>query len=103
MTGFSIRRTKAAIHSFTDAMRVQLQDTGVQVVELVPPAVGTTLMGLDQTDYAMPLEQFLDEVMALFAADPAARQIVVDRVRWQRFATAEGRYDEVLEVQSARH
>ncbi|WP_291055345.1 SDR family NAD(P)-dependent oxidoreductase [Herbiconiux sp.] len=95
--------TKAAIHSFTDAMRVQLQGTGVQVVELVPPAVGTTLMGLDQTDYAMPLEQFLDEVMALFAADPAAEQIVVDRVRWQRFATAEGRYAEVLEAQSARH
>ncbi|WP_440709477.1 SDR family oxidoreductase [Herbiconiux sp. YIM B11900] len=95
--------TKAAIHSFTDAMRVQLQATGVQVVELVPPAVGTTLMGLDQTDYAMPLEQFLDEVMALFAADPAAEQIVVDRVRWQRFATAEGRYAEVLEAQSALH
>lgn len=95
--------TKAGIHAFTEAMRVQLADTGVRVIELVPPAVGTTLMGLDKTDYALPLDDFLDEVMAALAAHPDAPQILVDRVRWQRFATAEGRYDEVLAAQSARH
>ncbi|MFB2585237.1 SDR family oxidoreductase [Herbiconiux liukaitaii] len=95
--------TKAATHAFTESMRVQLAGTSVQVVELVPPAVGTTLMGLDQTDYAMPLEEFLDEVMSLLTAHPDAPEVLVGRVHWQRFATAEGRYAEVLAAQSAAH
>jgi uncharacterized oxidoreductase len=35
--------TKAAVHSFTQSLRVQWADTPLQVVELVPPAVQTTL------------------------------------------------------------
>jgi len=35
--------TKAAIHSFSQSMRAQLRGTRVTVVELVPPAVETTL------------------------------------------------------------
>jgi uncharacterized oxidoreductase len=36
--------TKAAIHSFTQSLRVQLQGTGVTVIELAPPAVETPLL-----------------------------------------------------------
>jgi len=36
--------TKAAIHSFTQSLRVQLAGTGVTVVELAPPAVETPLL-----------------------------------------------------------
>src|SRR5580698_9486357 len=36
--------TKAAIHSFTQSLRVQLEGTGVTVVELAPPAVETPLL-----------------------------------------------------------
>jgi uncharacterized oxidoreductase len=36
--------TKAAIHSFTQSLRVQLEGTGVTVIELAPPAVETPLL-----------------------------------------------------------
>ena len=36
--------TKAAIHSFTQSLRVQMEGTGVTVVELAPPAVETPLL-----------------------------------------------------------
>lgn len=35
--------TKAAIHSYTTSLRFQLQDAGVHVVELMPPAVKTEM------------------------------------------------------------
>jgi len=36
--------TKAGIHSFSQALRVQLKGTTVRVIELAPPATGTELM-----------------------------------------------------------
>jgi short-subunit dehydrogenase involved in D-alanine esterification of teichoic acids len=95
--------TKAAVHSFTESLRVQLTSSNVQVMELVPPATRTTLMNQQNSDVAMPLEDFLDEVMGLLEADPKSEQILVERVKWQRNAEAEGRYADVLGVLSARY
>jgi len=95
--------TKAAIHSFTESLRVQLSSSNVQVIELVPPATRTTLMNQQNSDVAMPLEDFLDEVMSLLETDPKAEQILVERVKWQRNAEAEGRYADVLGVLSGRY
>jgi len=36
--------TKAALHSFTQSLRIQLQSSGVQVVELLPPAIDTPML-----------------------------------------------------------
>jgi short-subunit dehydrogenase involved in D-alanine esterification of teichoic acids len=95
--------TKAAIHSYTESLRVQLTGSNVQVIELVPPATRTTLMNQQNSEVAMPLEDFLDEVMSLIEADPKAEQILVERVKWQRNAEAEGRYQDVLGVLSGRY
>jgi len=95
--------TKAAVHSFTESLRVQLTGSTVRVVELVPPATRTTLMNQQDSEVAMPLEAFLDEVMGLLESDPKAEQILVERVKWQRNAVAEGRYADVLGVLSGRY
>src|SRR4051812_10303661 len=56
--------TKAAIHSFTESLRVQLAEAAVKVIELVPPGVQTTLLGQQDSEQAMPLEEFLSEAMS---------------------------------------
>jgi uncharacterized oxidoreductase len=93
--------TKAGIHSFTESLRVQLADTNIQVIEIAPPPVRTTLMGQENAEEAMPLEDFLDEVMELLRAEPDAKEILVEPVKFLRFAVAEGRYDEVLDALAA--
>ena len=88
--------TKAAVHSYTQALRVQLAGSPVQVTELVPPAVRTDLMGQRDSSHAMPLEDYLDEVMAILAERPDAEEVLVERVGFLRFAEAEGRTGDVL-------
>ena len=80
--------TKAAIHSYTQSLRYQLKDTNVAVVELVPPYVATTLQGENQANdpNAMPLDEFIAEAMEIIKTQPNATEILVKRVRAQRFA-----------------
>ena len=60
--------TKAALHSFTLSLRHQLANSGVRVIEIIPPAVNTDLGGKGLHDFGAPLEPFADEVMARLAA-----------------------------------
>jgi uncharacterized oxidoreductase len=92
--------TKAAIHSFSQSLRVQLADTSIRVLELAPPKVATTLLGQQDDPDGMPVEEFLDETMSILEANPDASEILVDRVRFLRFAEAEGRTDDVLALLS---
>ena len=86
--------TKAFIHRFTESIRLQLTDTTVQVVELVPPAVQTELLpGHSANEHALPLDAFADEVMVLLETQPDATEILVEAVKFLRFAETEDRYD----------
>jgi uncharacterized oxidoreductase len=55
--------TKAALHSFTLSLRHQLAQTGIQVIEIVPPAVNTDLGGAGLHTWGVPLNEFTDSVM----------------------------------------
>ncbi len=80
--------TKAAIHSYTQSLRYQLKSTNVEVIELIPPYVQTTLMGDQQAEdpRAMPLKEFIDEVMDILQSQANAKEICVKRVYPLRFA-----------------
>ncbi|WP_433162953.1 SDR family oxidoreductase [Kribbella sp. CA-247076] len=90
--------TKAAIHSYTQSLRIQLVDTGVQVIELVPPAVQTGLLNGTPNPEWMPLDEFLEESVGLLRQQPDADEILVDRVRFLRDAERENRYEQVIGV-----
>jgi uncharacterized oxidoreductase len=60
--------TKAALHSFTLSLRRQLADTGVQVLEIVPPGVNTDLGGPGLHTWAVPVDDFADSIVARLAA-----------------------------------
>ncbi|GGF13948.1 SDR family oxidoreductase [Williamsia phyllosphaerae] len=89
--------TKAAVHAFTDAIRIQLADTGIQVIELAPPAVQTDLMpGQAEADWAMPLDDFLTEVVSIIDADPTVREILVENVKPLRHSETNGNRDAMM-------
>jgi uncharacterized oxidoreductase len=87
--------TKAAIHSYSQSLRYQLKDTNVRVMELIPPWVQTELMGPGQATEprAMPLKEFITEVMGILKTSPDATEINVERVKPLRFAEVNGNYD----------
>lgn len=73
-------------------MRYQLKDTAIQVLELAPLYVATTLMGEHQADdpNAMPLAEFISETMDILANQPSATEILVGRVLPLRLAEQGG-------------
>jgi uncharacterized oxidoreductase len=93
--------TKAALHSFSESLRVQLAGTPVQVIEVAPPGVRTALMGQEDNQHAMPLDEFLTETLTLLGAQPDAKEIVVERAKFARYAEVNGTYDEVLTMLSS--
>ncbi|MCB1170004.1 MAG: SDR family oxidoreductase [Leptospiraceae bacterium] len=84
--------SKAAIHSYTESLRYQLKETAIQVMELAPPYVQTHLTGEHQASdpMAMPLDEFIQEVMQILKEDPRAEEILVQRVEMLRFAESSG-------------
>lgn len=97
--------TKAFLHNWLDALRVQLQKTSLEVLELAPPYVQTELGGPQQLSdpRAMPLADYTREVMQILEENRIERgEILVEKVKPMRWAEKEGSYDQILQ-QMASH
>jgi uncharacterized oxidoreductase len=88
--------TKAAIHSYTHSLRYQLRATNIEVLELIPPYVATDLMSGRNDPRAMPLDKFIDEVMAILKQQPTPAEICVENVKPLRFAAESGKFDAIF-------
>lgn len=88
--------SKAAIHAYSEALRAQLDGTGIEVVELVPPAVATTPQQREINPAALDLDDYLDEVLSLLVAEPTPREVLVEAVHMHRWAERDGTYDELV-------
>jgi len=98
----SYNASKAAIHMLSESIRLQLADTTVKVIELVPPAVRTALLpGQEDSDAAMPLDEYVAEVIALLDEQPDAKEIQVERVKFLRYGEFRGDYDQVVSALNA--
>ena len=87
---------KAAMHNYTISLRAVL-DGSIEVIELAPPAVRTTLTpGQENNERFMPLDDFADQVIAQFQQTPTPKEILVEGVDFMRNADKEDRFDATL-------
>ncbi|SNY64619.1 SDR family oxidoreductase [Paractinoplanes atraurantiacus] len=93
--------SKAGVHAYSEALRAQLDGTGVEVAELVPPAVATVPEAKRMNPHALDLEPFLDEVMEQLGQSPTPREILVKGVLMHRWAERDGTYDDLVRQRSA--
>jgi uncharacterized oxidoreductase len=94
--------TKAFLHSWLEALRMQLRGTSVEVLELAPPYVQTELGGPQQAQdpRAMPLAVYTNEVMSILK-DPSKierGEVLTENVKPVRWAERDGHYDQMLET-----
>ena len=83
--------TKAAVHSFSVSLRQQIKESGVKVLELIPPYVDTELGGGSKTrppgaPVPMPLDEFIAGTMQELAGD--ADEIAIGPAKTLVAATA---------------
>ena len=88
--------TKAGLHSYTLSLRYQLRSSGIEVLELIPPYVQTDLMSGADDPRAMPLNQFIAEVMEILKQQPTPPEICVENVKRLRFAAESGKFDQIF-------
>ncbi|MCX7522940.1 SDR family NAD(P)-dependent oxidoreductase [Microbacterium sp. STN6] len=91
--------SKAGVHAYTESLRAHLDATGVHITELIPPAVANA--GQEKLNpAALPLGDFLDEVITLVTESPTPNEIVVTAAERLRWAERDGTYAELMEQRS---
>ncbi|KAB8188081.1 SDR family oxidoreductase [Microbispora catharanthi] len=92
--------SKAGVHAYSEALRAQLDGTGVEVSELVPPAVATTPEQAQRNPRALDLAEFATEVMDLLQTNPTPHEILVEGVLMHRWAERDGTYADLVAQRS---
>jgi uncharacterized oxidoreductase len=88
--------TKAALHSYTLSLRAKLAGQ-IEVIEIAPPGVRTELTpGQSNAEAYMPLDDFIAETMAQFAAEPTPSEVLTGAVQRLRFAERDGQMEAML-------
>jgi uncharacterized oxidoreductase len=94
--------TKAALHSYTLSLRVQLAGTPVEVIEIIPPAVATDLTpGRTPNERMMSLPDYIDQTMQILKSEPTPSEICIQHVKFLRFAESNGNFQKALEMLSS--
>ena len=93
--------SKAGVHSYTVSLRERLRGKA-EVIEIAPPAVRTTLTpGQESREDYLPLADYIDQTMEIFAQQPTPEENLVPNARFLRDAEKEGRLPQVLELLGA--
>jgi uncharacterized oxidoreductase len=93
--------TKAFLHNWLDALRAQLGEGSLEILELAPPYVQTELGGPQQASdpRAMPLAEYVAEVMQILEGNKIEKgELLVERVKPLRWAEKNGQYTQFLEA-----
>lgn len=94
--------TKAALHSYTVSLRHALKGQ-VEVIELIPPGVQTELTpGQSEREGYMPLDDYIEAVMAQFEGGSPPAEITVPMSKMLRDAEREGRFEQALDMLASR-
>lgn len=91
--------TKAALHSFTMTLRAELEDTPIEVAEIVPPVVNTDLGGPGLHDHGVSSEEFAESVMGRIAAgEPEVGYGFSEALRHATREELDGRFDQMVQA-----
>ena len=88
------------MHAYSEALRAQLAGTGIEVSELVPPAVAIRPEHAQHNPRALKLAEFATEVMDLLQTNPTPHEILVQGVLMHRWAERDGTYAELVTQRS---
>lgn len=95
----SYNASKAAVHMLTETLRLQFAGSSVEFKELQPPAVKTDLVpGHRDSEWAMPLQEFVTEVIGILENHPEVTEIQVENVKFLRYSEVRGEYDKAIAV-----
>lgn len=84
----------------TESLRILLQKSDIQVIEVAPPRVRTEMDGTRGAD-SIDADEFVAEVIAWLSAQPRASEVVVEAARAVRYAERGGRYSRTLAALNA--
>lgn len=91
--------SKAFLHSWLTSLRHQLRKVPVEVLELSPPYVQTTLTGEGQASdpRAMPLDDYIAEVLTMVEqGDHPRGELLLERDKSRRWAERDGTWDAIF-------